>query len=173
MTDNKYFFNSFKPKPSCLIPSRSQELVNVSVCCCSLCYFVVVVRLFNFVFYCETTARDSVATMWKNWLLQNNFSAHVRPERTKYKNRVVHVQYACTVLMMQFASRALYTVHCPLCTRKKLSILWAYDSMINKEYCSIKCSIWSGMDLNKHGLGPPSPTCKGDSKIEIFIILLS
>lgn len=32
-------------------------------------------RLFSFVFYCETTAWDSVATLWNNWLLQNKFNA--------------------------------------------------------------------------------------------------
>ncbi len=66
MIDNKYFFNSFKSKLSCLIPSISQVLVNVSVCFCSIRYFVVVVRLFSFIFYCETMVRGSVATMWKN-----------------------------------------------------------------------------------------------------------
>ncbi len=46
--------NSFKPKLSCLT-LRSQALVNVSIYCCSLRYFVVVVC--RFIFYCETTAR--------------------------------------------------------------------------------------------------------------------
>ncbi len=26
------------------------------------------IRLFSFIFYCETTARDSVATMWENMI---------------------------------------------------------------------------------------------------------
>ncbi len=111
MNDNKYFFNSFKPKSSCLIASRSQALISVSVCCCGLCYFVVIVCLFSFVFYCETKARDSVATMWKTWLLQNNFSAHVRPERTKYA-RLQKSGVLFTVLITQFASRQLYAVPC-------------------------------------------------------------
>ncbi len=41
------------------------------------------------------------------------FNAHVRPARTKYvwlQNPGVRVQYACTILMTKFASRALYTV---------------------------------------------------------------
>ncbi len=59
--------------------------------------------------YCETTARDSVATMWKNGLLQNNFSAHVRPEHTKYA-RLQKSGGARTVLMTQSASSTLYAV---------------------------------------------------------------
>ncbi len=38
----------------------------------------------------------------KTWLLQNNFSAHVRPERTKYA-RLQKSGGARTVLMTQFA----------------------------------------------------------------------
>ncbi len=53
-------------------------------------------HLFNCVFYCETTARDSIATLWNNWLLQNKFNAHVRA--------------AHTILMMKFMSWALYAV---------------------------------------------------------------
>ncbi len=40
--------------------------------------------LFRFVFYCETTARDSVATLWKKLITAKYFNAHVRPAHTKY-----------------------------------------------------------------------------------------
>ncbi len=90
--------------------SRSQALVNVSVCCCSIRYFVGVVRLFSFVFngpgqcchhvgkhdYCNITS-----VRMCDLSVQSTHSS---------KNRVVHVQYAHTVLMTQFASRALYAV---------------------------------------------------------------
>ncbi len=53
-------------------------------------------HLFSFVFYCETIALDSVATLWNNWLLQNKFNVHVRA--------------AHTILITKFMSRALYAV---------------------------------------------------------------
>ncbi len=51
----------------------------------------------------------------KTWLLQNNFSAHVRPERTKnmrgYKNRV-GARTVCTYCSDD-AIRVTHTVRCP------------------------------------------------------------
>jgi len=46
-------------------------------------------RLFSFIFYHETPARASVATLWNNWLVQTKFNAHVRPVRTKYSTRIL------------------------------------------------------------------------------------
>ncbi len=97
-------------------PSCSQALVNVSVCCCGLRYFVVVVRLFIFVFYCETTARDCVATVWKNWLLQTLYCDLSVQSVRGYKNQVVRV------LFWWHNSRH---AHCTSRTRKQWSILWA------------------------------------------------
>ncbi len=48
------------------MPSRSQALVNVSVIVVAVSAILLLLfRLFSFVFYCETMARDSVATMWE------------------------------------------------------------------------------------------------------------
>ncbi len=57
-------------------------------------------------------AWDSIATMWKNVLLQNKVRmCDLSVQSTRiYKNRVVCVQYVHTVLMTQFTSRALYAV---------------------------------------------------------------
>ncbi len=49
----------------------------------------------------------------KTWLLQNNFSAHVRPERTKhgYKNRVVRVLFWWrNSLSLAYAEKVKYTL---------------------------------------------------------------
>ncbi len=43
-------------------------------------------------------------------ITEREFNAHVRPERTKYKNLGVRVQYVHTILMTKFVSRALYAV---------------------------------------------------------------
>ncbi len=126
MTDNKYLLTILNQSWAVSYPLAHKHLSNVSVCCCSLHYFVVVVHLFSFVFYCETTARDSVATMWKNWLLQNNFNAHERPERTKY-TRLQKSGGARTVraYCSDDAIHITRTVRCPSRTRKTQSILWA------------------------------------------------
>ncbi len=85
--------NSFKSKLGYPVYPLAQVLVNAAVCC----FVVVVSSLFSFVFYCETMAWASVATLRNNWLLQNKFNVHVRP--ALYKNRVVRVQYAQAILI--------------------------------------------------------------------------
>ncbi len=63
-------------------------------------------RLFSFIFYCETTAWDSVATLWNNGLQQNKLNAYL------YKVHAVTKKSGgvCTILMMKFTSRGLYAV---------------------------------------------------------------
>ncbi len=69
-------------------------------CCCSIS---------SVLFFYETTAHDSVATLWNNWLLKNKFNVHVRPAHTKY-TRLQKPGGAHTVLMIKSVSRTLYTV---------------------------------------------------------------
>ncbi len=76
-------------------------------------------------------------------------TAHVRPALTKYKNRVVRVQYAHTVLMMKFVSCALYAVPLRMC--KKWSILWACFTLysVNLLLCRpVYCSVYHSIILS-------------------------
>ncbi len=82
-------------------------------------------HLFSLIFYCETMARDSFATLWKKRLLQNNFNAHVRPAHTKYawlqkSGGARTVRTYCSVDEICVT----HTVRCSSCTRKKRIILW-------------------------------------------------
>ncbi len=91
----------------CSISPHNLWLIFLLFCCCCSVSF-----LFHFIFYCETTPWDSVATLWNNWLLQNKFYAHVRK---KYA-RLQKSGYVRTILMMKFTSHALYAVshiQCP------------------------------------------------------------
>ncbi len=98
-----------KPNHGYLIPSRSQKLVNASICCCcSPRYFVVVVPSLQFCFLWNNT-------LWNNWLLKNKFNVHVRPAHTKYA-RLQKQGGARTVLMIKIC--VAHTVHCPSHTHK-------------------------------------------------------
>ncbi len=105
---------NFKPKLSCFIPSRSQALVNVSVCCC-LC-------LFSSFFYCETTARDSVCHLVEKPIMAKWLQCACATSTYK----------VCTVTKIVWCAYysddeicVMHTVRCPSRTHKKWSILWA------------------------------------------------
>ncbi len=49
---------------------------------------LLLLRLFSFVFYCETTPQANAATLWNNWLVQNQVNAHVRPVRKSWVVRI-------------------------------------------------------------------------------------
>ncbi len=67
---------------------------------------LLLLRLFSFVFCCETAAWASVATLWNNWLVQNKFNVHDRRVQSihSYKNQVVRVQYTDIIVMIKVVS---------------------------------------------------------------------
>ncbi len=55
-------------------------------------YFVVVVQ--SFIFYCETMARASTATLWNNWLVQKKKTMqNVKNLKTMHLKRVQFHDY--------------------------------------------------------------------------------
>ncbi len=106
MTDNKYFWTLLHQSWAVSYPlAHKRSSMWSSVVAVSTILLALSVSLVSF-----STARGTVLPpSGKTWLLQNNFSAHVRPERTKYA-RLQKSGCARTVLMTQFASRALYAV---------------------------------------------------------------
>ncbi len=60
---------------------------------------------------CESISPRQCFHLADKLITAREFNAHVLPARTKrgYKNPGVHVQYARTILMTEFASHALCT----------------------------------------------------------------
>ncbi len=68
MTDNKYFWTLLNQSWAVSYPlAHKRSSMWASVVAVST-VLLALIRLFSFVFYCETTARDSVATMWENMI---------------------------------------------------------------------------------------------------------
>ncbi len=78
-------------------------------------------HLFSFVFYCEPVARASVAILWNNRLVENQVDAHVQHVNTKYA-RLQKSNGARTILVMIFASLALYTDPHITCKKAKYAL---------------------------------------------------
>ncbi len=107
--DNKYIWTLLNQSWAVSYPlAHKRSSMWASVVAVSAILLALSVSLVSF-----STARDSVATMWENMIttkqLQCAYATWAQSTRG-YKNRVVRVQYARTVLMMQFVSHALYAV---------------------------------------------------------------
>lgn len=110
----------------------SHSLSLKSTCQCE-CFFVVTVCtillllfcFFIYVFCYETTTRDSVATLWNEWVLIN-VNVHVRPaQRCVYYT--IHTLYAVPCIRL-----------------KKWSILWylliqKYNILTYSQHCHKEC----------------------------------
>ncbi len=97
-------------------PSCSQALVNVSVCCCGLRYFVVVVRLFSFVFYCEITTRTVLPLCGK--------TDYCKPCTATWAYKVcVVTKFGWYAYCSDDIIHVTHTVRCT--SRTQWSILWA------------------------------------------------
>ncbi len=68
------------------------------------CRRLLLFRLFSLVFYCETMAWVSVATLWNNWLVQNQVNAHVRPTRTLHHTVNAFGLSRCVFVLFFFLS---------------------------------------------------------------------
>ncbi len=84
MTDNKYFWTLLNQSWAVSYPLAQKRLsMWASVVAVSAILLVLSVSLVSF-----STVKQQPGTVLppcgKTWLLQNNFSAHVRPEHTKY-----------------------------------------------------------------------------------------
>ncbi len=76
ITDNKYLLTLLNHNWAISYPLDHKHLsMWASVVDAVSAVLLLLFFLFTFIFYCETTAQDSVATLRNNWLLQNKFNA--------------------------------------------------------------------------------------------------
>ncbi len=87
-------------------------------------------HLSSVVFYCETEAQVSVATLWNNWFVQNKFN--VRPALTKYKNRTIlkssySYSWTCSLSYANASGRHMHSRKLHLCLVSALFLSRSYD----------------------------------------------
>ncbi len=142
MTDNKYFWTLLTQSWAVSYPlAYKRSSMWMSVVAVSAILLALSVSLVSF-----STVKQWPGTVLppcgKTWLLQNNFSAHVRPERAKYarlqkSGGARKVRTYCS----DDAIHITRTVRCPSRTRKKWSILWPLVST-NERTSWIGCFRW-------------------------------